>query len=307
MTTCRQRGLARAVRAHDGVDLARRDREVDALEDLLAADGGPQVLDLERASRHASTDHVVAVDADVVHGHRLGGRQRLRLARRRARTSCRASSTRSPGRRRAPRPRTATPRHGCRCHRWRTGRRRSGRRPACTPPTSKRRAVPGARSSSEHTRSLGHHASLRSSLAAPGATRSGTSARRGQAFEHLVEEAEHDEPLGQLGRHAAALEVEALLLVDRPDGAGVGAAHVVGLDLEVGHALGPGVLGELQVAVRLEGVGAPGLLAHPDEARCTRSGRGPATAPLNSRFERVFGAAWSWRVRKSCIWSPSPK
>ncbi len=32
----RQRGLARAVGAHDRVDLALVDREVDALEDLLA-------------------------------------------------------------------------------------------------------------------------------------------------------------------------------------------------------------------------------------------------------------------------------
>ena len=65
------------------------------------------------------------------------------------------------------------------------------------------------------------------------------------------------------GRHAAALEVEALLLVDRADRRGVAAVHVVVLDLEVGHRLGPGVVGQLEVAVGLEGVGAPGVLAAP--------------------------------------------
>ena len=68
------------------------------------------------------------------------------------------------------------------------------------------------------------------------------------------------------GRHAAALEVEALLLVDRPDRRRVAALHVVGLDLEVGHALGPGALGQREVAVGLEGVGALGVLADPDQA-----------------------------------------
>ena len=43
-----QRALAGAVRAHDGVHLARLDREVDALEDLAALDGHVQVLDLEQ-------------------------------------------------------------------------------------------------------------------------------------------------------------------------------------------------------------------------------------------------------------------
>ena len=42
-----QRRLARAVRAHDGVDLAGADREVDPREDLLAGHAGPQAADLE--------------------------------------------------------------------------------------------------------------------------------------------------------------------------------------------------------------------------------------------------------------------
>src|SRR3546814_3545535 len=42
-----QRGLAGAVRAHDGVDLAGADGEVDPLEDLSTGDAGPKAADLE--------------------------------------------------------------------------------------------------------------------------------------------------------------------------------------------------------------------------------------------------------------------
>ena len=101
----------------------------------------------------------------------------------------------------------------------------------------------------------------------------------GQLGEHLVEEAEHDEPLGDLGRDAAALEVEALLLVDRPDRAGVAALHVVGLDLEVGHALGPGAVAEREVAVGLEGVRALGLVADPDQPGVDAAAPCPAPRP----------------------------
>src|SRR5690606_37131365 len=44
-----QRGLARAVRTHDGVDLARLDLEVEPLENLVVFDGGVEVGDLEHA------------------------------------------------------------------------------------------------------------------------------------------------------------------------------------------------------------------------------------------------------------------
>ena len=33
----------------------------------------------------------------------------------------------------------------------------------------------------------------------------------------------------------------------------------------------------------------------------------PPPAPLNSRFDVQSGAMWSWKVRKSSVWSPSPK
>ena len=42
-----QRALARAVRPHQGMDLALADRQVDPFEDLLAIDRDVQVVDLE--------------------------------------------------------------------------------------------------------------------------------------------------------------------------------------------------------------------------------------------------------------------
>ena len=47
MTTLARRGLAGAVGAHQGVDLALRDGQVDPLEDLLVPGADVQVLDLE--------------------------------------------------------------------------------------------------------------------------------------------------------------------------------------------------------------------------------------------------------------------
>src|SRR5690606_38355964 len=44
-----QRRLAGAVRPHDRMDLAGRDDQVDAAQDLLAVDGGVEVLDLEHS------------------------------------------------------------------------------------------------------------------------------------------------------------------------------------------------------------------------------------------------------------------
>src|SRR5947207_1140134 len=51
----RQRRLPRAVRAHERVDLARRDLEVDAAQDLLAVDGHPQPDDPQRAHAFVTT------------------------------------------------------------------------------------------------------------------------------------------------------------------------------------------------------------------------------------------------------------
>jgi len=47
-----ERALARAVGAHDGVDLAGLNREVDALENFLAGDDGVQITDFKHGSGH---------------------------------------------------------------------------------------------------------------------------------------------------------------------------------------------------------------------------------------------------------------
>ena len=75
----RQRALAGAVGAHHGVDLAARHGQIDAAEDLLAADGGAQRADLQGGGHDAHLDLAVD-DLRPVHRHRLGRRQRDRLA-----------------------------------------------------------------------------------------------------------------------------------------------------------------------------------------------------------------------------------
>ena len=84
----RERALAGAVRAHDGVHLAGRHGEVDPAQDLIATDRGAKAADLERAHCRTSVagpgvdrDHDLAVDdRSLEHRHGLRGRQRDRLA-----------------------------------------------------------------------------------------------------------------------------------------------------------------------------------------------------------------------------------
>jgi hypothetical protein len=71
----RERALARAVRPHDGVHLARVHGEVDAVEDLLVADGGRQILDIE---------HGVEPVWDVDDRAEAGGEMRASSVERRA-------------------------------------------------------------------------------------------------------------------------------------------------------------------------------------------------------------------------------
>src|SRR5512142_3381795 len=100
------------------------------------------------------------------------------------------------------------------------------------PSTSTRVAVPGAISSRLPTRTsaTGDEPShLRVDRRAERLDERG----HREPVEHVVEEAEHDEPLRVGRRHTASLEVVQLLLVDRADGRRVRATHVVGLDLEV--------------------------------------------------------------------------
>ena len=63
---------------------------------------------------------------------------------------------------------------------------------------------------------------------------------------------------------AAGLGVEDHLLVDPAGGRAVGAADVVGLDLQPGDRVGAGGFREHQVVVLLVGVGALGVLLDPD-------------------------------------------
>ena len=106
-----------------------------------------------------------------------------------------------------------------------------------------------------HTRTISpdHHRLARGARACRPPTRRSAARERAhrQPVEHVVEEPEHDEPLGLLGRDAAALEVVELVVVDRADGGRVRALHVVGLDLEVRDRLRARALGEHEVAVGL--------------------------------------------------------
>src|SRR6266550_1311191 len=72
--------------------------------------------------------------------------------------------------------------------------------------------------------------------------------------ENVGEEAAHDQALGLAPGDPARHRVEELVAVDGADRGAVGAANVVGLDLEAGDRVGVRLLGEDQVAVLLVGV-----------------------------------------------------
>src|SRR5688572_7647944 len=134
-------------------------------------------------------------------------------------------------------------------------------------PTSKYAGSSGFRSSSAHSRSdIEHLVVAPVQLARDLGSQRGDDAGHRHALEHLVEEAHHDQPLRNLRRDAAALQVEALVLVDRADGRRVAALHVVVLDLQVGVGVRPRTLGELDVAVGLERGDTGRLLPDVDEA-----------------------------------------
>ena len=123
------------------------------------------------------------------------------------------------------------------------------------------------------------------------------------------EEAAHDEAAGLVLGDAARLQVEQLLVVEPACGGGVpGTLDLAGLDLEVGHRVGAGAVGEHQVAVELVGVGALGLgadehVADPHGVRgvalqralVRRRGSGSAAR----RGRRTSGARGAGRRRRS--------
>ena len=96
----------------------------------------------------------------------------------------------------------------------------------------------------------------------------------GDLAEDLAEEPADDQPPRDVLRDAAALQVEQLLVVEAAGGARVpGAGDLAGLDLQVGHRVGPGTGGEDEVAVELEGVGGLGRVA--DQHVADPHGAGP--------------------------------
>src|ERR1035437_1101188 len=93
---------------------------------------------------------------------------------------------------------------------------------------------------------------------------------QGDAVDDGLEEAVHQGVLRLLKREATALQVEELVGVDLAHGGAVGAAHVVGLDLELGHGIGLGFGRQDQAAVGLVGVRMLGVLADLDQPRVDR-------------------------------------
>ena len=110
----------------------------------------------------------------------------------------------------------------------------------------------------------------RASIAAPSRSRSSST---GILSQQLGEEAAHHELAGLGLGDAPGHQVEQLLVVEAAGGAGVaGADDLAGLDLQVGHRVGPGAVGQDQVAVDLVRVGAGRLgpdqhVADPDGVR----------------------------------------
>src|SRR5262245_62658089 len=98
------------------------------------------------------------------------------------------------------------------------------------PSLSTRMAEPGATSPTLQTAISGTAAGLRllhlvGAAAAAGVELAGDGGpdplrggAEGQALDGVLEEAEHDQPLGHVGRHAPRLEVVELVRVDRADG-----------------------------------------------------------------------------------------
>src|ERR1700734_3822745 len=123
------------------------------------------------------------------------------------------------------------------------------------PETSKRRASPEPRSSIAQSATVSDTGGQCSAAQrdvetlVPLALQERNDCGNGRTVDDGVEEATYDEALGHFGRDPARLNVVALVLVDRSDRGGMGAADVVLQDVEVGHGVGVGPLVENQVVV----------------------------------------------------------
>ncbi len=91
------------------------------------------------------------------------------------------------------------------------------------------------------------------------------------------------------GAEAVRAQVVELLGVDLGDRRGVGAADVVGLDLEPGDRVGVGRLREQQVPALLEGVGLLGARVDADHPAPDRGRRRPSRTPRKARSEVGVG------------------
>src|ERR1035437_1985426 len=86
------------------------------------------------------------------------------------------------------------------------------------------------------------------------------------AIHHILRESVSQQAGGLAFADAARLQVEERFAVELADGGAMGAAHIVGEDLQLGFGIHHGVVGEDQVLVSLLGIGLLGVLADDDFA-----------------------------------------
>src|SRR5664279_5140943 len=86
------------------------------------------------------------------------------------------------------------------------------------------------------------------------------------AVDHVLRERVGQQAAGLALADAARLQVEQGFGVELADGGAMGAAHIVGEDLQLGFGIHHGVVGEDQVLIGLLGIGLLGVLADDDLA-----------------------------------------
>src|ERR1035437_4344360 len=106
------------------------------------------------------------------------------------------------------------------------------------------------------------------------------------AIHHILRESVSQQAAGLAFADAARLQVEERFAVELADGGAMGAAHIVGEDLQLGFGIHHGVVGEDQVLVGLLGIGLLCVLADDDFA--VEDGVGLAVE--NALVEFVAGA-----------------
>ena len=150
-----------------------------------------------------------------------------------------------------------------------------------SPSITTRSAVPSGTATTAQARTVFRHAAASVSSRSTAATQPVLHLGHADLVDDVGEEAADDQPARLVLGDAAGLQVEQLLVVEPAGRAGVtGADDLAGLDLQVGHRVGAGAVGEHQVAVELVGVGALGrgrMSTSPIHTACASS---PCSAPL---------------------------